>query len=148
MSTFYFMVGIPGSGKSTFAASLGCRVVCPDTIRETHRVGSPEAFAIAQQEIRSTLIAGEDVVFDATSTLRIYRAETINASKPYADKVVCIWMDVPLEVCIARHLERMKSGVRTTLPVPVIERMSRQLADNPPDLSEGFDEIQRKGVEP
>jgi predicted kinase len=146
MSTYYFMVGIPGSGKSTYAESLGCKIVCPDTIRVTKRVGSPEAFAIARQEIKSALEAGEDVVFDATNTLRSYRAEMINAGKPFAVKVICVWMDVPLEICVARHLERMKLGVRTTLPISVIERMANQLADNPPDISEGFGEIQRKGV--
>lgn len=143
MVTYYFMIGIPGSGKSTHAASLGCRIICPDTIREKYRVGSPEAFAIARQEIKSALEAGEDVVFDATNTLRIHRADMINAGKPYADKVVCVWMDVPLDVCIARHISRMQQGVRTSLPVAVIERMANQLAENPPDISEGFDEILR-----
>lgn len=143
MPTYYIMVGIPGSGKSTHAATLGCRVICPDTIRETHRVGSSEAFAIAEQEIKSVLEKGEDVVLDATNTLRVYRAERINAGKPYADKVVCIWMDVPLKVCIARHSNRVKQGIRTTLPVAVIERMSKQLADNLPDAAEGFDEVRR-----
>lgn len=143
MPIYYLMVGIPGSGKSTYAKELGCRIVCPDTIRETHRIGSPEAFAITRQQIKEALEAGEDVVFDATNTLRQYRADMIDAGKPHADRTVCIWMDVPIKVCIARHLERMKSGVRTTLPVEVIERMSGQLVDNPPDLSEGFDEIWR-----
>jgi predicted kinase len=143
MSTYYFMVGIPGSGKSTSAAKFGCKVVCPDTIRQTHRVGSPEAFAMARQQIKSALEAGEDVVFDATNTLRVHRVEMINAGKPYADRVVCVWMDTPLEVCISRHLERMRRGIRVTLPVPVIERIANQLADNPPDSSEGFDEIKR-----
>lgn len=143
MATYYMMVGIPGSGKSTHAASLGCRIVCPDTIRETHRVGSPEAFEIAEQEIKSALEKGEDVVLDATNTIRIHRADRINAGKPYADKVVCIWMDVPLDVCIARHMQRMQQGIRTSLPVAVIERMANQLASNPPDVAEGFDEIRK-----
>lgn len=143
MPIYYFMVGIPGSGKSTYATTLGCTVVCPDTIREVHRVGSPEAFAIARQQIKKALEAGEEVVFDATNTLRQYRADMIAAGKPCADKTICVWMDMPLAVCIVRHLERMKSGVRTTLLIEVIERMSSQLVDNPPDLSEGFDEIRR-----
>lgn len=143
MSTYYFMVGIPGSGKSTYAVNLGCRIVCPDDIREDYGVDSPEAFAIARQQIKSALEAGEDVVFDATNTLRSYRAEMISAGKQVASKTVCIWLDIPLEVCIARHLERVKRGICVTLPVSVIERMASQLAANPPDVAEGFDEIRQ-----
>ena len=143
MPTYYFLIGIPGSGKSTYANSLGCWIVSPDTIRETHQVSSPEAFEIARCEIAALLREGYDVVFDATNTLRQYRAENIAVGKPYADKVVCILMNTPLDVCIARHHERMKQGIHTTLPDTVIVRMAEQLADNPPELSEGFDEIRR-----
>lgn len=52
-------------------------------------------------------------------------------------------MDTPLNVCITRHHERMKQGIRMTLLDEGIVRMSEQLADNPPELSEGFDEIHR-----
>lgn len=147
MSVYYFMIGIPGSGKSGLAEALavsqGCRVVCPDTIREAHCVGFPEAFAIAYREIGALLREGENVVFNATNTIRRHRAEMIAAGKPYADKVVCIWMDTPLDVCLARHHEQMEHGVRTTLLDEVIVRMSKQLAADPPDPSEGFDEIIR-----
>lgn len=147
MPVYYFLIGIPGSGKSGLAEALtvsqGCQVVCPDTIRDAHCVASPEAFTIASREITALLRQGRDVVFDATNTIRRHRAEMIAAGKPYADKVVCIWMDTPLEVCIARHHERMRQGIRTTLPDEVIMRMAQQLAANPPDPSEGFNEIIR-----
>lgn len=143
MTIYYFMLGIPGSGKTTKAVSLGCGVVCPDEIRETFNVDSPAAFEIAFAEVRIALRNGEDVVFDATNTLRRWRVDSIAAGRPHADKVFCVWMDTPLEVCIARHHERMRQGIRMTLPDSVIVRMSQQLADNPPELYEGFDEIVR-----
>ena len=143
MGDFYFMIGVPGSGKSTYAASLGCRVVCADAIREIYGADSAEAFSITRSLVAAALIAGEDMVFDATNTIRRYRAENIAAGKPYADRVICIWMDTPLDVCLARHHARMEQGIRTTLPDGVIVRMAEQLYDNPPELSEGFDEIRR-----
>ncbi len=143
MTTFYFMVGIPGSGKSTYAATRGCRVVCPDVIRVEYRVGSAEAFEIACREVAEELRAGRDVVFDATNTIREFRPERIAAGRPYADRVVCIWMDTPPMTCMWRNLERMRQTGRPAVPADVIERMARQLADNPPELSEGFDEIRR-----
>lgn len=146
MSTYYFLVGIPGSGKSTYAKSLGCRIVCPDEIREAGIRDDAEVFEIARMMISHLLQTGVDVVFDATNTLRQYRAETIAAGKSYADHVVCIWIDTPLDVCIARHHARMRRGIRPTLRDEGIIRMAQQLADNPPDLSEGFDEIKRIGL--
>ena len=144
MAIYYFLIGIPGSGKSTYAASLGCRVVCPDIIREERgwRPDAPEAFEIARSQILKELLAGRDVVFDATNTVRDLRAEMIAVGKPYADRVVCIWMDTPLMTCMWRNLERGRQGGRR-VPPDVMERMARHLADNPPELSEGFDEIRR-----
>lgn len=144
MATYYFMIGIPGSGKSTYAASLGCRVVCPDNIRE-ERGWAPDdnrAFPIAIRQIIVELKAGRDVVFDATNTLRQFRVSNIAAGKRYADKVVCIYMDTPSMICVWQNLERGRQGGRR-IPPDVMERMARELTDNPPELSEGFDEIRR-----
>lgn len=144
MATYYLMVGIPGSGKSTYAVSLGCRVVCPDAIREKRRWEPDDnrAFPIAMRQIVAELRAGRDVVFDATNTLRQFRVANIAAGRPYADRVACVWMDTPSMVCMWRNLERGRQG-GCRVPPDVMDRMARELADNPPELSEGFDEIRR-----
>jgi len=147
MPTLYLMVGIPASGKSTYAASLNCQIVCPDAIRETYPpMPEREVFAKAKQKIQSALKAGKNVVLDATNVLRCWRADVIGAGRPYASKIVCIWMDTPLEICISRHQERVKLGIRTILPVEVIKKYNQWLTDNPPDYNEGFDEIRKISV--
>lgn len=135
------MIGIPASGKSTLADSLGCKIVCPDNIRVTLRAHSQKAFQIARRDIVMALRRGEDVVFDATNTIARWREETIESAKPYATKIVCILMDTEFSECLRRHQIRKGRGVRATMTESVIYRMARQLENNPPSYSEGFDEI-------
>ncbi|MBI4415237.1 MAG: AAA family ATPase, partial [Candidatus Kerfeldbacteria bacterium] len=55
MPTYYFMIGIPGSGKSTCASMLasgGAVIVSPDAYRERYRRKSDaEIFAAARAEV-------------------------------------------------------------------------------------------------
>ncbi|MDH4329980.1 MAG: ATP-binding protein [Candidatus Moranbacteria bacterium] len=143
--TFWFMVGIPGSGKSFHAKWIAetteATVICPDDIRVKHRVGSDRAFEIARQEIAGSLKAGRDVVFDATNIIRKWRRDNILAGKPHASRVVAVLMDTPLEVCLERQQKRAAQGKKATLPEDTIRQMASQLADNLPELTEGFDEI-------
>ncbi len=145
MPTYYFMIGIPGSGKSTCAemlASGGAVIVSPDAYRERYRRKSDaEIFAAARAEVALHLKAGRDVVFDATNTIRLHRTENIFAGKPYAERTIAVVMQTPLEECLRRHHERVSRGVRVTLSDETIARMQRQLESNPPDSMEGFDTI-------
>lgn len=145
MPVFSFMIGVPGSGKSTYARLLekrGAIIVSPDLYRERYRRKSDaEIFAAARAEVALHLKAGRDVVFDATNTIRLHRTENIFAGKPYANRTIAVVMQTPLEECLRRHHERVRNGIRVTLPDEAIARMQRQLDSNPPNLKEGFDEI-------
>ena len=145
MSTFYLLVGVPGSGKSRLATQLaletGAVIVCPDDIRTRRRVRSERAFEIAREEISKNIRAGCNVIFDATNTIRKWRRENILAGKPYASQVVCCVIDTPLELCLNRQRWRAAQGEKVNLPESTIVRMYDQLTDNPPSLVEGFDEI-------
>lgn len=75
MPRVYFMVGIPGSGKSTWAGSNlpGAVVVSTDDIRE-ELFGSADAahssqrvFTLAHRRVIEALKNGSDVVYDATN---------------------------------------------------------------------------------
>jgi len=145
MPILYFLIGIPGSGKSHLAARIaaetGAVVICPDSIRVDRQVRSERAFEIARQEIGKNLKAGRDVIFDATNTIRKWRRKNILAGKLSGVRVVCCVMDTPLKLCLDRQRRRAAQGEKTALPEGVIRRMAEQLADNLPELSEGFDEI-------
>ena len=76
MSKITMMIGIPASGKSTIAKSIPGVYVCPDEIRrelygDISIQGSPvEVFGVAEERIRSAIVNGKDVVYDANNTTK------------------------------------------------------------------------------
>ena len=82
MPTLILTVGLPQSGKSTWARMQGCPIVNPDSIRlALHgKPFLPEAeqfvWAIAKCMVNALFLAGhETVVLDATNTTRKRRDE-------------------------------------------------------------------------
>jgi len=149
MATFYLMVGLPASGKSSYATRILQRqgqtaIVCPDTIRAmTHEDDDDLVFKAAKRQTRTLLNAEKDVIFDATSTIRQYRQRLITLAHEYGAHVVAVWMDVPLHTCLSRHDLRQRDGLKLTLDRKVILQMDRQLKKTPPALDEGFDQVVR-----
>lgn len=117
-------VGLPRSGKSTWARNQGFPVVCPDAIRLAtfgQRWWGPAehiVWATAKTMVRALFFAGhETIILDSTAMLRKNR----DFFKPEVDlhwwryeKII----DTPTEVC--------KERARKTYPelVDVIQRMA------------------------
>jgi predicted kinase len=131
MKTLVAMVGLPRSGKSTWARRQGFPIVNPDAIRLAIHgqafVGLAEPFvwAVAKAMVRALFIAGHDtVILDATNTTRKRRDEWKSSDWTLA----FMHIDTPAIVCHARA-----ARVGETAMEDVIERMSRQfepLADD------------------
>jgi predicted kinase len=127
MRTLILTVGLPRSGKSTWAKETGHPVVNPDSIRLALHgqayIKSAEGFvwAIAKTMVASLFLAGHDtVVLDATNTT-IKRQEDWNEVAGEAGAVVRfkVFYTEP-EVCIRRAVEADTDEVL----IPVINRMS------------------------
>lgn len=116
-------IGLPRSGKSTWALKQECPVVSSDAIRLAlfgklwWPPGEHEVLTIARTMVRSLFFAGHDhVIFDSLSLTR----ESQIFWKPTSD---CLWdvdykvIPTSKEVCI----ERAVRGGRDYL-VPVIEK--------------------------
>lgn len=147
--TLYFLIGVPGCGKSTYAEELaqenevGTCIVSSDEIRKTLygnescQDNPSKVFAFAHNIIKNQLQVGYDVIFDATNIYKHNREQLIKeilfeVRKPV--RFVAIYFDTPISECIKRQEYRNRK-----VPQKVIEKMGRQI--DKPTFQEGFDII-------
>lgn len=123
MKNLILLVGLPRSGKSTWARKSGYPIVNPDSIRlALHgerfiKSFEPEVWTLTRRMVESLFIAGHDtVILDATNISRENRAEWGFTSKWCAH---IHWIKTDKEECI----KRAKKGDREDL-IPIIERMA------------------------
>jgi predicted kinase len=134
------MVGLPGSGKSTWAAENFRHIVSPDRIRLDElglafdRAGEKRVRSLARTRVREHLADGRVVCFDATSVTRKRRAVLGRMAEGAGVPAIAVWMRVPEEVAWERNLSRER---------PVPQASFEQLAEafQPPTTAEGFDAV-------
>ena len=129
MKTIFIMMGIQGSGKSTF-----CRKSLADVERvnlDTLKTRNAERQAIEACQAR-----GCDYVIDNTNPTRADRQRYIPSAKSLGYRVVGYFMQSRLRDCIARN-ELREGG--TKIPAKAIAATSNRL--ELPKKCEGFDEL-------
>ncbi|MBW4695017.1 MAG: AAA family ATPase [Lyngbya sp. HA4199-MV5] len=146
-----FLVGLPGSGKSSFAAALlrHCpqrRLIATDTIRsqlfgdeaiQGHWLKVWREVGRQFQQATQQILAGEvsEAIYDATNVVRRDRCRAIALARAYGfTTVIAIWLNTPLSVCLKRNRHRDRQ-----VPEPVILQMHRRLKGAPPALADGYD---------
>lgn len=152
MSNMYVMVGVAGSGKSTFVEkqlipqlNLSTKVISRDKIR-FQMVGIDEEYfskedAVFEQfiyEIKTSLKENENTIVDATHLNRGSRTKLLRAiGKSLKDvNVYAIVILNDLETILEQNEQR--EG-REYVPRSVIRRMYSQFEN--PSIEEGFKEI-------
>ena len=132
------LVGLPGSGKSTWAAQQRLPVLSSDAVRElltgdaTDQTIHKLVFATIRFFLGQRIALGSPVTcVDATHLTPLER-------RPYLRmkgiEVEAVYFDVPVEVCKARN-----RGRKRMVPDEVIDRMARKLVA--PTPAEGFSRI-------
>ena len=145
--TFTMMVGLVGSGKSTYAKQLAEEtnaIICSsDAIREelcgdeNSQDNNDEVFKILHSRIKENLKNGKNVIYDATNINSKRRRAFLSEIKNIPCVKKCVIMATPFEMCCIQNESRDR-----VVPYEVIERMYKNW--NTPYWFEGWDEIEIK----
>lgn len=146
MPLLIMLVGLPASGKSTFAKSIEISttfqsvVHSSDDLRkelfgdEAIQGDNNKLFGELHRRIKSDLINGRDVVYDATNISKKLRKQFLSELKNISCTPICVCMMTSFESCLLNNERRNRK-----VPVEVIKRMLMNW--QPPHYSEGFEEI-------
>jgi predicted kinase len=136
------MVGIPGSGKSTYAEKIAKQenavVVSSDKMREelfgdvSEQRKNRRLFGEMYKRVSSYLSQGRNVILDSTNLSSSKRSYILRKFKPYLK--VCYYIEVPLSKAINNNMNRERH-----VPEHVIRRSFDMLQE--PAFIEGWDEI-------
>lgn len=149
MSTVHVMVGIPGSGKSTYShtvlqVELKCSIVTSDGIRQEHPDwDEPTVWKEVYQRIANELANNHDVIFDATSCTPRVRArlfENLNILIPNIQyKVGAYYFPTPADICYDRIERRNQIVGEHFFPLDALEKYAKTIVE--PSIEEGYDFI-------
>jgi predicted kinase len=134
------LVGLPGSGKSTWAASKK-GVLSSDALRElladdpNNQNIHPRVFRMMRELLKQRLDLKRPVTYiDATNLTPKERRPYIKLAELFDSEIEAVFFDTPLSECIRRN-----RGRERIVPDDVIRAMAAKLI--PPTVAEGFSRV-------
>lgn len=150
MAKCYQLIGVPGSGKSTWVKNQewagDCVIVSTDDFVEDYAksVGStysdvfdeymPKAIELMMRRVRWAQSEGKDIIWDQTSTTAVSRKRKFNSLPDYEH--IAVVFSVPEKEELAR---RLASRPGKNIPAKVMKMMIDNF--DMPTEDEGFKEI-------
>jgi predicted kinase len=132
------LVGLPGSGKSTWLEQRGANALSSDAVRklllddETDQRANDRVFQTVRYLLRHRLGLGRPVTYiDATNLTPEERRPYIGIGRSYGCELEAVFFDVPPEICRERNARR-----RRVVPEEAMDLLGARLV--PPSLEEGF----------
>lgn len=147
MAKLYMLIGVPGSGKTTWIKNNKHNAVVLSTDDYIERVADKQgktysevfkdAIGPASDQMEKDLIQAtrndQDIIWDQTNlTAKVRKQKLQRIPKSY--KKIAVYFSVPQDL-----RDRLASRPGKTIPEPVIISMINQL--QPPTKEEGFDEV-------
>jgi cytidylate kinase len=138
------MVGISGSGKSTYAnglkTSLNAQLIETDSIRQ-ELTGNAEdqtqngrVFDVAKRRVDNALSQEKNTIIDATSLSVKDRKDWVEIGKANNAEVRAYFVDTPIDVAKRQNSKRTRK-----VPDFVIDRQAGKLTSQ--TKAEGFDSV-------
>ena len=151
----YMLIGIQGSGKTTWArdnaGQLGAEIVASDGIRNELEAQGIDAtdqgdrvFAILEERVARLLDARRRVIADATHARRAWRANLLTIGRARGIPLVAVWLQTSLAMCRARNAEKPGGPLWGDRVVPDHVLVDMWQRFEPPGVDE-FDEIWKVG---
>ena len=150
MPTAYILIGIPGSGKSTWIGrqdwSNDCAIASTDNFVEAYARSVNKTYSEVFDSVMKNAVAmmtdtvlkavdeGKDIIWDQTSTTVGSRKKKLKMLDGYTK--IAVVFKIPEEAELAR---RLKSRPGKHIPDDVMKRMISGFEH--PTLEEGFDQI-------
>ena len=152
MSKLYVLVGVPGSGKSTWVKNQNwmndCVYVSTDefvedyakecglTYSEVFDDYMPRALELMVERVLWAKSLGKDIIWDQTSTTIKARAKKLRMLPDYY--AIAVVFKTPQSAELQRRLTSRRGKI---IPQEVVDNMCLQLINEPPSSEEGFMEI-------
>lgn len=143
MNKLIFLIGLPGSGKSTYANKYlaeDCKILSSDGIRkelfgdENNQENNQLVFRTLYERAKQFLKQGKNVVIDATNVNTEERKKSLENFKDFEVKRIAIVINTPLEKCIQQDKQRERN-----VGSAVIYKFAKIFSM--PTKQEGFDEV-------
>lgn len=149
VSALVVLVGVAGSGKSTFAQAHFQRteILSSDFFRamvsddEGDQEASADAFELLHSALEKRLRRGKLAVVDATNLRPEYRARLLDRARRFARPAIALVTETPLALSIERAAGRLGRSV----PAAVVEQQAAELFPQSDEalLREGFAAVYR-----
>lgn len=146
MAILNVLIGIPGSGKTTFVKKFletnDAVLVSTDLVRQNNKgIAEDLVWPQVYKDIGNNLKNGHNCVFDATNiSLKVRNRLKENVNK-YCDdyKLVGYYFPTYYKICIERVKKRNQMPNELFLPIDVISNYGEYIC--PPSYKENFDKV-------
>lgn len=135
------LVGLPGSGKSTWLTQVAGGGLSSDAVRklladdETDQSIHAQVFQTVRYLLEQRIAIGRPVSYiDATNLTPDERRPYIEIARARGCEIEAVFFDVPLSVCQERNARRLR-----IVPPEALEKMAAKLV--PPATVEGFSKV-------